>query len=470
MTPAARCATIPPRMEKIHQKSREFGEENIYRLLLRYSIPATVGFAAFTLYNIIDRIFIGHALGPLALSGLTVTFPLFMICVAIGVLVGIGGGTLISLRLGEGRYQEAENIFGNVVALFVIGGVVMGALGLIFLKPMLIFFGATEATLPFAAEYMGLLLWFLPADFLAMGTNNSLRAEGNPRISMYTLIAGALLNIVLDYIFIFPLGMGIFGAALATGISKVVSATWIMLHFRMGRHRSLTLHARNLRLKWTLIRPMVVIGLSPFIIQLVASTVVIALNRQLLRYSGEVAVGAMGAMFSIMTLLNMPVWGLVQGSQPVIGFNYGALNSARVHKALCACLLFAVLIGTAGVIVCQAMPRFLIGLFGKNDPEFLQIGTHGIRLFLCMLPLANFNIIGIQFFQATGRPKYSITLNVIKNLGCLLPALFLLPRVLGLDGVWLAYPFCDLGASFFVGFALLRESRRLKRRAASPPV
>jgi Na+-driven multidrug efflux pump len=295
-----------------------------------------------------------------------------------------------------------------------------------------------------------------------MGTNNCLRAEGNPRISMYTLIVGAILNIALDYIFIFPLDMGIFGAALATGISKVVSATWIILHFRVGRHRALTLHLKNLHLRWHLIKPMVTIGLSPFVIQLVASTVVVALNRQLLRYSGEVAIGAMGAMFSIMTLLNMPVWGLIQGSQPIIGFNYGAKNYGRVRQALWACLLYSGVIGVAGLIICQIAPRFLIGIFGKDDPQFLEIGATGMRLFLCMLPLSNLNMTGIQFFQATGRPKYSIILNIIKNIFCLMPALFFLPRFMGLNGVWLAYPCCDLGAFLFVGTALFRENRRLK--------
>jgi len=451
-------------MQKIHQRSREFAQENIYRLLLRYSFPAAIGSAAFTLYNIIDRIFIGHALGALALSGLTVTFPLFMICMGIGMLFGIGGATLISLRLGEGCYHEAENILGNIVALFVIGGVIMGTLGLIFLEPILIFFGATDTTLGFAAQYMGVLLWFIPADFLAMGTNSSLRAEGNPRISMYTLIVGALLNIVLDYIFIFPLQMGILGAALATGISKMVSATWILLHFRAGRHRALTLHLRNLRLKWSLIKPMALIGLSPFTIQLIASLVVIVLNRQLLRYSGEIAVGTMGAIFSIMMLLNIPVWGLIHGSQPVIGFNYGAMNNDRVHKAMLACLMFAGMIGALGLLISQLIPQTLIGMFGKTDADFLRIGAQGMRLYLCMLPLNNFNMIGIQFFQATGRPAYSISLNLIKNIGVLLPALYLLPHLLGLNGVWLASPLCEVIAAIFVGTFLLRESRRLRLR------
>ncbi|MFO7936584.1 MAG: MATE family efflux transporter [Kiritimatiellia bacterium] len=448
-------------MEKIHQKSEEFDKENIYRLLIRYSLPATVGVAAFTVYNIIDRIFIGHAIGPLALSGLTVTFPLFMVCIAIGMLFGIGGGTLISLRLGERKYTEAENILGNVFAMFIIGGIAVGILGLIFLEPILLFFGATETTLPYAASYMGLLLWFLPADFLAMGTNSSLRAEGNPRISMCILIVGALLNIILDYIFIFPLNMGIFGAALATGLSKMMSAAWIITHFRIGKHRALTLHIKNLKPRLHLIQPMLAIGLSPFLIQLIASLSVALLNKQLLHYSGEVAIGAMGAVFSIMTLLNMPVWGLVQGSQPVIGFNYGAGNYKRVYHALRACLLYAGGIGLAGLLICQSFPVFLIGLFGRSDPQFIEIGSHGMRLFLCVLPIMNLNMIGIQFFQATGRPRYSIALNILKNICCLIPALFLLPKLIGLDGVWLAYPCCDLGAFIFVGAALLRERRKL---------
>ncbi len=449
-------------MKKIHQKSEEFDKESIYRLLLRYSIPATVGVAAFTLYNIIDRIFIGHAMGPLALSGLTVTFPLFMICIAIGMLVGVGSGTLISLRLGERKYEEAENILGNAIALFTLGGIIMGFLGLVFLKPLLLFFGATRNTLPYAVSYMGLLLWFIPADFLAMGTNGILRSEGNPRISMYILIVGAILNIALDYLFIFPLNMGILGAALATGISKMVSATWILLHFRVGKHRSLTLHLKNMRLRWNLTYPLFTIGLSPFISQLIASTIVLVLNKQMLHYSGEVAIGAMGAIFSIMTLLNMPVWGLIQGSQPVIGFNYGANNFKRVRQALWACLLYAGGIGLAGLIICQSAPRFLISLFGKGNPEFLEIGAHGMRLFLCMMPLANINMVAIQYFQSTGRPKSSISLNMSRSICILMPALYFLPRIMGVDGVWLAYPFCDLAGFLIIGIALIHEMRQLR--------
>ena len=444
-------------MKKIYQRSEEFGNESIYRLLIRYSIPAAIGVFAFIGYNIVDRVFVGRQVGALALSGLSITFPVLIAFAAIGALVGVGGGTLISLRLGERKHKEAENILGNIISMFTIGGVVVGAFGLIFLKPILLSFGATETTLPYASSYLGLLLWFLPADFIAMGANGSLRAEGNPRISMYILLIGAVINIVLDYIFIFPLDMGVAGAALATVISKVVSSIWVLLHFRRGRSRALTLYFRNLRLRWNLIRPIMTIGFSPFSIQIFASIVLVALNHQLLHYSGEVAVGVMGAIFSIMLLLNIPVWGMIQGSQPILGYNYGAKNYKRVNQVLYVSLLCSVGIGLVGVFICLVAPAFLIRLFCDNDPSFVEIGSHGIRLFLCRIPINNFNMTGIQFFQAIGCPKQSVFLSFIKNIVCLLPTLFLLPLLLGLDGVWLAYPCCDLIALIFISTALYRQ-------------
>ncbi len=455
-------AVIMEDSPRLARNTKEMGGHRMVPLLIRYSIPTTIGTAAFTAYNVVDRIFIGRAVGANAIAGISITFPLFMICIAIGMMIGIGSGTMVSIRLGEGRVREAERILGNAVALFTILSLLLLTLGELLLTPMLNAFGASPETLPYATTYMRILLLFLPLDFLAMGMNGLLRAEGSPRISMTILLAGAMLNILLDWIFIFPLGLGVAGAALATGLSKLFSATWIILHFTVGKRRALTLRLNNLRLSVATVLSILHIGLSPFTMQFVQSAAVIFLNRSLLHYGGDTAVGAMGIIFAVQMFLLMPVMGLIHASSPILGFNYGARKFERVREALVAALGYAFLVTLAGTALIQLFPSFIVGLFNRDNAELIGATLVGMRIFTLSAPLAAAQMMGAHYFQATGRPHLSISLHLLRQVGCYLVFLFILPRFFGLTGVWAAMPSTDLIASLTTAVFILFELRRMK--------
>lgn len=446
--------------ERIQRKARELGGHNIYRLLWRYSVPTTVGFFVFSIYNIVDRMFIGRFGGTEALTGVSITFPLFMIAIAIGMLVGVGGGALTSLRLGEKRYTQAEQILGNVFVLFLIGGVVLTVLGQIFLDPLLTFFGASETVLPHARAYMRILMWVITLDFLAMGLNGMLQAEGNPAIAMLILSSGAVLNAGCDYILIARLGMGVRGAALATAISKAFSAGWILLHFIKGPRRVLTLRRENFRIHPALTRSMLYIGLSPFTMQFINSFFITITNRFLLRTGGDVAIGAMGIVHSIIMLMMMPVIGLTRGGQPIIGFNYGARNFARVLQALKASLLVALLIGLAGAGLVQGFAPLLARIFTR-DPALIATASNGMRLMLLMFPFGAFQVISANYFQTTARPLLSIGFHLLRMVVLYFPVMFIFSSRWGLNGVWLTPPACDFMAGLVAVFIMFREARRL---------
>lgn len=447
---------------RLKEKTTELSGTHIPVLLLKYSIPAAIGNTVFTLYNIVDRIFIGQAIGTDAIAGIGVTFPIFMVCIAIGMLIGIGGGTLASLRLGEQKPEEAENILGNVVCLFIICGTVLGTIGMIFLRPLLEFFGADSNIMPYSFSYMSILLWFIPFDFIAMGTNNMLRAEGNPKISMYNLMIGAGANVVLDYIFIFPMKMGVEGAALATGLAKGISTAWIIYHFTLGKHRALTLQLKYFRLKAKLIIPLIKIGISPFSLQFINCIIVALLNRRLIEYGGSTAVGAMAVIFSIQMLIMMPTIGVIQGAQPIYGYNYGARQFDRVKYTLFCAIIIAIVPSLLSLALIQMFPGILIGLFNSSDHNLMQVGSHGIRIFMMLIPMAVFQVVGAHFFQATGRPQYSIFLNAFRQIICFIPLLYILPEFLGINGIWATAPAADVIAAIVTGVFLMFEIPRLK--------
>jgi putative MATE family efflux protein len=449
------------RTQQIEEKSREFGEAGIYGLLFRYSLPATIGSAAFTLYNVVDRLFIARSGGSDAIAGITVTFPIFLICISVGMLIGIGGGAIASIRLGEGNHAEAERVLGNVVGLFVICGLLLSGTAQIFLEPLLRFFGASENTLPYAGPYMRILMWIVAADFLAMGMNNLLRAEGSPQVSMRIMVSGALLNVFLDWLFIFKLGMGVRGAALATGIAKLFSASWILLHFTVGRHRVLSLHWRYLLPRWRTTLSILHIGVSPFLMMVVRSTVIAFLNKRLLVYGGDLAVGAMGVVFSLQMLFIMPAMGLQQGAQPIFGFNYGAGNHDRLRQALRGALLYALGMGMLGVALAEIFPTQLVRIFGRSNVELCALAAHALRFVLATLPLGGLVLISTSYFQGTRRPHLSIFLNLFREGVAMMVFLSWFPRLLGLDGIWLVVPAAEILTGAMAAALLIREFRRL---------
>jgi len=335
------------------------GEEKISKLLIKFSIPAIVGMLVSALYNIVDRIYIGNApeLGANGLAGITIGFPLMLIMLAVGVLFGVGGATLFSIRLGQKREEDAEKVLGNAFVLLVGSGIIYTIVGQIFLVPLLQLFGASPTVLPFSIEYMRVIFFGSTFQIVSMGLNHFIRADGSPKIAMMTMFIGAGINIVLDPIFIFGFNMGMMGAALATIIAQGVSALWVVLHF-LSKHSKAKLQVKNLILDSAVVKKVVSLGLPGFLLQLASSLLNTLLNRNLYIYGGDIAVSGMGVINSVQTLMLMPIIGLNQGVQPIISFNFGAKKFDRVKEAIKLAITVATSIVVVGFIITRLLEHW----------------------------------------------------------------------------------------------------------------
>ena len=414
----------------------------------------------FALYSIVDRIFIGRAVGSVGIGAVSLTFPIFMILMAVGMLIGTGTGTLISIRMGEGKTREAEKLAGNAFFLLIMIGVIGTFLGLTYIDRILYTFGASANTFPYARDFMHVIFWGITFNFIAMGMNNIIRAEGNPKIAMKTMLIGAFLNIILNPIFIFGLNMGVRGSALATVISNIATSSWVMFHFTIGKS-NLKLRLKNLKVNLKTMMPAFAIGISPFSMQIAASVVSVIANRSLLYYGGDTAVSAMGIISAIAMFIFLPIMGINHGAQPIIGFNYGAHEFSRVKKAVLLTISAASVISFSGFLVVFFAPEFLIRMFDKNSVELVKIGAPGMRTFLLLIPLLGFQAVGTNFFQAIGKAKVSIFLSLLRQVLLLIPFLLIFPRYWGLDGIWLASPASDLIAFITTAGFLMAELKRL---------
>ncbi len=418
-----------------------------WRLLLKYSIPSIVASSVQAIYNIVDRIYIGKALGTDALAGLTLTFPIFILSIAIGVLLGNGSSSIISIRLGEKNKESAEQTLGNTFGLFGIFGIIVSVLGVIFIKPLLTLVGATEVTMPYAYNY---LIWFLPFmmfDFMAMGTNGCIRSEGNPNLAMKIAVTGALINIVLDPIFLFGFNMGVKGVAIATAIARIYTAGSVIYHFTLSKNHYLKLKRVNLFPKWHIVKPMLAIGVSPFSMNLATTLVAVFTNRALLAHGNDVALGALGAIQSIFIMIETPLRGLMMAGQPIIGFNYGAKVYDRVKKTLQVSYLYSLVISSIGFFVIFIFGRFMVSLFSKGDSNLIDIGYNGLRIYMLMIPLVGLHMMSVMYFQAINKPAKAIILNLLRKVIIYLPLLAILPRYFGLNGVWGTVPVSDFLAT-----------------------
>ncbi len=444
------------------ERSKLLGEENVGKLLLKFSIPAITGMLVNALYNIVDRIFVGNGVGALAISGIVISFPIMNIIMAFGMLVGNGTSSLISIRLGQKRKEDAEQILGNAFVLTIILAIILSLFGLIFLDQILIKFGAKGEVLHYAREYTKIVLLGVIFQNLAFSMNHSIRASGSPKIAMFSMLIGAILNTILDPIFIYVFHMGAAGAAIATVISQAVSASWVVSFF-LREKGTLRLLGKNLKLKKHVVLSIFSIGVSPFSMQLAASVITIVLNSSLLRYGGDIAVAAMGVINSITMLILMPMFGINQGAQPIIGFNYGAKKYNRVKHTLKLAILFATSISTLGFIIVELFPSVLISLFGRSNAQLIDIGSHGIRIYLSMLPIIALQIVSANYFQAVGKPRHSMFLSLSRQVIILLPLLFILPPIFKLNGVWLAAPASDIISSIIATAFLFREMKNLDK-------
>ena len=446
-------------MEKTVDRSKQLGEEKVSTLLFKFSLPAIVGMLVNALYNMVDRIFIGRGVGALAISGLAVGFPLSIINMAFGMLVGIGASTMISIKLGARKKDEAEKILGNGLILIILISIGLSILGLIFLDPILRLFGASSETLPYARDYMKYIIWGAVLQNIGFSMNNVIRAEGNPKIAMGTMLIGAIINTILDPIFIFVFHMGIKGAAIATIFAQAVSSVWVLYYFFSGRS-TLKIKKENLKLEKDTIKMIMSIGISPFAMQLASSLVNTIFNKNLLTYGGDLAVGAMGIVNSISMLFFMPMFGINQGMQPIIGYNYGSKQYKRVIDTLKLAIKSAVVIATIGFIVVEVFPNALIKIFNK-DEQLVEIGVHGIRIFLSMLPIIGFQIVSSNYFQAVGKAKTAIFLSLLRQVILLIPMLLILPSIFGLNGVWIVGPVSDALAAILTFFFISKDMREI---------
>jgi len=437
-------------------KLKRLEEEKISKLLMEFSIPAIIGSLVYALYNIVDRMFIGKGIGAYAMTAISVAFPIFILYVAIGMLIGQGGGSVLSIKLGEGDQKGAERALGNAFTLFCIATVTLMTLGFFFLDDLLIIFGATEHTITYASDYMTIINRLVFFTFIAMGMNNLVRAEGNSKIAMSLMMLGAVTNIILDPLFIFVFNMGIKGAAVATAFANALSGSLVLYHFIYGKSSNVKLRKENLKLHWGTVKEIISIGVSPFSLQVTSSLAAVICNKALLNYGGDMAVGAMGIVNSVYMFLNMTISGIRAGSQPIIGYNFGANRPDRVAKTLRLSIISAMTLGlllTVGVFVNA---DFFIGLFNNGNEEIQKIGAHGIKIFLSLAVLNSFYIVGANYFQSIGSAKRSVILNLTRQVGLVIPLLFFLPNIFGIDGIWYIFPISDLIISI-ITFILIKS-------------
>lgn len=440
-------------------KSKQMSMEGIPSLLLKFSLPAIVGLLVNALYNVVDSIFVGRGVGDLGLAGVTICFPFVTTFLACIMLIGMGATVLISIRLGENKKSEAEVIVGNSLALFVILWIVLAGCGLIFLEKILILFGATSNVLPYSMDYMRIIL---PGSlFLVIGTgmNNFIRAEGNPKVAMYTMLIGTITNIILDYIFIFVFRWGIAGAAAATVISYAVTSTWVLYYFLAG-NSTLRIKIKNLKLKIDVTSQILKCGIPTFVIQITSSIQQLILNRSLAHYGGDLALAVIGVIMSITTLLVMPAMGIAQGAQPILGFNKGAGQYGRVKETLKLAVISAMLVITVGFIISKIWPAQLIGMFNKK-PELIALGVHSMGIFFKFIPLVGVQMLGSSYFQAVGKPNQATILALSRQILIFIPLLIILPFFWGIEGVWWSAPLSDLGAFVLTGAWILMEIKKL---------
>lgn len=439
----------------------ELGNRSIPRLLVQYSVPAIIASVATSLYNIIDSIFIGRGVGAIAIAGLAITFPLMNLVIAFCTFIAVGGATISSIFLGQKNISRATDVVNNVMALCLIHSVIFGGLTLIFLDDILLFFGATPETLPYARDFMRVILYATPISYIFMGLNNIMRATGYPRKAMVSALLSVGVNIVLAPIFIFTLGWGIKGAAIATVCAQSVACAWVLWHF-LSPSSFIRLRRNNHWLTLSIVKRIYAIGMSPFLMNICACIVVVFINNALLDYSasdGNLAVGAYGILNRTSMFFVMIVFGVTQGMQPILGFNYGARQWNRVKKTLMIGICIGVSITSAGWIATEFFPQIISRLF-TVDNRLIDIANNGFRIFFLFYPFVGCQIVIQNFFQSVGKPKISIFLSLTRQLIFLIPFLIILPRYWGIDGVWGSMAASDCIAFVFAITTLLIVKRR----------
>jgi putative MATE family efflux protein len=421
--------------------TNELATEKIGKLIWTYSLPAIVGTVVMSLYNIIDRIFIGQGVGPLAISGLALTFPFMILLMAFGMLVGAGSAARISITLGENDKEKAEKILANAFILtFLISGTVI-IISYIFMSDVLRLFGGTSKTISYAEDFMRIIIPGGIFSALSFGFNNIMRASGYPKKAMYTMIICAVINGVLDPIFIFGFHWGIQGAAIATNISYFIGTIWVLSHF-LKPNVNIRFYRKNFKLEKDIVKSIISIGMSPFSMQLATCFVVVIVNTTLIRYGGDLAIGAFGIINSVNTLIVMFIIGLNQGTQPIIGYNFGAKQYDRMFRTLKYAIVIASILTTIGFAIGTFLPSAMASLFTR-DKNLQAIASNALRISVMLFPIIGAQIVITNFFQSIGKAKISIFLSLTRQVLFLIPCLIILPPFFGINGAWSAMPLSD---------------------------
>ncbi|MGL4997721.1 MAG: MATE family efflux transporter [Cetobacterium sp.] len=417
---------------------------DIKKLLLKYSIPAIISMLVSALYNVVDRIFIGNMkdIGALAITGVGITMPIVTIVLAFSMLIGIGATANISIKLGKKRRDSAEKILGNIITLSVVFGVIITILGIIYKNPILNAFGASENTLKYAEEYIEIILYGTVFNIMGYALNSSIRADGSPKICSIIMVFSCLVNIVLDPIFIFTFGLGIKGAAIATVLSQVMTAVLSILYY-MSKKSDLKIKKENLTLDRDIVKLILALGISPFTMQIATSMVQVLNNNALKTYGGDLAIGAMATVNAVALLCFMPVYGISQGAQPIIGYNFGAKQYRRMEEAYKISAWSGVIIFVISLLLIEIFPKAIVGLFNKN-PDIMAISIHGMRIYLMAMPAIGFGMAGSNYFLAIGEGKAAMFLSLLRQVILLIPLIMIFSKMYGLTGVWLAQPICDV--------------------------
>lgn len=447
-------------MSNNKQAALELGTKPVGRLLLQYALPAIVAMVASSLYNMVDSIFIGQGVGALAISGLAITFPFMNLSAAFGAAIGVGSSAFLSVKLGQRDYDIANKILGNCVMLNIIIGIAFGGVGLLFLDPILRFFGASDATLPYAREYMVIILIGNAVTHLYLGLNAVMRAAGKPRVAMYITIFTVVINAVLDPLFIYTLRLGIRGAAYATILSQLMALMW---QWKLFGNRKEFLHFDygKFRVEMPIVRNIISIGISPFSMNACACLVVIFINNSLMKYGGDMAVGAYGIANRVAFIFVMVTMGVCQGMQPIAGYNYGAQNYNRMLEVLRLAVMAGTLVCAVGFVIAIFFPEPCVRLF-TTDAELIEKSVVAMRYIMALFVIIGAQMVITNFFQSIGKAKVSIFLSLSRQLIFLVPAIAILPPLMGLDGVWLAMPLSD-GVAAVMAYAMLWiYVRRLK--------
>lgn len=446
-------------MADSNTNAARLGTESISKLIKIFSIPGIIGLVVVSLYNIIDRIFIGQGVGAMAISGLALTLPISNMVAAIGTLVGVGASARISIALGRNNYERARDIVAHVPMLNILFSLIFATISLLFLEELLMLFGGSENTIPYARDYLKIVIPASVFTNICFSLSSIIRGSGHPNKSMSVILLGVILNIILDPIFLFVFDMGIEGVAIATAISMFIGSLYAILHF-VREDNPLAFKLNNFRPKWSIIRNITSIGLSPFSMNFAACFVALIVNVQLQKWGGDLAMGAFGIAYSYLMLIIMIVLGFCQGVQPILGYNYGSNNMDRVKETVVSSLRITTLVCVVGFLIIQIFPRQLALAF-VSDESMIELVIQALRICSICFPVVAYQIVISQYFLSVGKAKISVVMSLSRQVIFLIPLIIILPNYWGLIGIWLSIPIADLSSSILGLFFILREKKRL---------